>query len=191
MSEYSTTNDRFSLIGITGRKGHGKDTAVAELVADGYVNVKFAGALKEMLRAFLRYIGETEAHIDAVIDGDQKEVPQTYLGGKSMRDAMQTLGTEWGRNMIWSELWLNAFMRRANQFPYVVCTDMRFPNEVQFIMAMGGYTIRISRDVEETLGSNHPSETLIDTLSVDAEVPNNSSIRSLQVRVHAIAYTAK
>jgi hypothetical protein len=165
------------LVGIAGRKGHGKDTAAAVLLVNDYENVKFAGALKEMVRAFLRYVGVEEDTIERMVEGDLKEVPNEHFGGKTPRFVMQTLGTEWGRDTIFDRLWINAFASRAKQFDAVVCTDMRFPNEVEEVKALGGVTIRIERPSAQRTGADdHPSEAMIDTLPVDYVLTNDGAI---------------
>lgn len=165
------------LIGLAGRKGHGKDTAAKGLPM--CENVKFAGALKAMIRTLFEYVGLDAETIERAIEGDLKEVPMECLGGKTPRHAMQTLGTEWGRDLIWNNLWANSFELRAGQFPFVVCTDMRFPNEVALVKSMGGTTIRIVNPYRPPSTDEHPSETAIDTLAVDCVVVNDGTIEEL------------
>ena len=187
--ETDMTTETLTLIGLAGRKGHGKDTAAAGLT--GYENVKFAGPLKAMLRTFMEYVGLPAETIDRCIEGDMKEVPMPCFGGKTTRFAMQTLGTEWGRNTISDSLWVNAFHDRATQFDKVVCSDMRFPNEVQFIKDMGGTTVRIVDPRKSQSTDDHPSETAIDSLPVDYVVMNEHGILDLEVAVRSIAATAE
>jgi hypothetical protein len=135
MTLHSTRRSRPNfrlLLGLVGRKGSGKDTAAELLLSQGYQNVKFAGALKEMIRSLLAYQGVDESTIDRMIEGDLKEVPTDYLGGHTPRFAMQTLGTEWGRDLIGKNFWVGTAMRRAEGKPSVV-TDVRFPNEVEAV----------------------------------------------------------
>jgi hypothetical protein len=177
------------IIGIAGRKGHGKDTAAQALLDEGYVNVKFAGALKVMVRAFLAYVGVSPDTIERMIEGDLKEVPNEHFGGRTTRYVLQTLGTEWGREMVFDRIWVNAFSSRAKRFDKVACTDMRFPNEVDEVKAQGGTTVRVVRpNAPRTAGSDHPSEALIDTLHVDHVIANDEGIEELHRRIAAIAY---
>jgi hypothetical protein len=163
------------LIGLIGRKGSGKDTAAEVLEGFGFQNVKFAGALKTMLRALLAYQGADEETIRRMIDGDLKEVPTTLLGGKTPRFAMQTLGTEWGRDLIGPDFWLNTAMTKAAQGDTVI-TDVRFPNEVNAVMDAGGSVIRIVAEgktvFEGGVGENHASETLMDELPSHVTITN-------------------
>ncbi len=152
-----------TLIGLIGRKGSGKDTAAATLLQSGYANVKFAGPLKAMLRALLAYQGVDEATIERMIEGDLKERGTPYLAGHSPRYAMQTLGTEWGRNIIADDYWVSIAIQLASERPSVI-TDTRFPNEKDAIEAAGGSTIGIIADWIKPTPGEHPSEALIDAI---------------------------
>ena len=81
------------IIGFCGPIGAGKSTAAKHLVnAMGFKRLPFAGTLKAMGRAF----GLT----DEEVDGDRKTIPSPLLAGKTPREFMQLLGTEFGRNLI-------------------------------------------------------------------------------------------
>ena len=165
------------LIGLCGFKQCGKSTASKALVSDGFHKLSFAGPLKGMLAA----LGLTEAQLN----GDQKEVPCDLLGGKTPRWAMQSLGTEWGRECIDEHIWTRAFISQARRHllagTSVVCDDVRFPNEVHAIQQAGGKVIRILRDGCET--SNHESEFHIPSLKVDAYFLNNGSVQVMHQKL--------
>lgn len=159
------------LVGLTGRKGSGKDTAAKALLEQGYQNVKFAGALKDMLRCLLGYQGVDAELIERMVEGDLKEEPTAYLQGKSPRHAMQTLGTEWGRDLIGEDLWVHAAMNRAS-LANTVITDVRFPNECEAVKNNGGIVVRVTNGGNGDSSDDHPSEVLIDQLPVDRELLN-------------------
>jgi hypothetical protein len=161
------------IVGFTGRKGSGKDAAGAVLASHGAKSLKFAQPLKNMLVQLLAYQGLETAIIYEMIEGNLKEKPTRYLGGRSPRYAMQTLGTEWGRMMMAEDLWVNAFANAAEGVPVVVCTDVRFPNEVAKIKELDGSVYRIDRPgIDRT--DEHPSEALIDTLEVTGSFDNSA-----------------
>jgi hypothetical protein len=145
-----------SVIALCGRAGAGKSFAAEALALYGYRTVKFAGPLKGMLRA----LGLTEAEIE----GDRKEAPCALLGGKSPRQAMQTLGTEWGRGLIDPELWTRAWSleveKRLALGQKVVVDDCRFENELAVVQQFGR-AIRIRRP-GATIAAPHASETGLD-----------------------------
>lgn len=152
-----------NLIGLLGRKGSGKDTAAMALLSRGYQNVKFAGALKDMVRALLSYQGVDPHTVERMVEGDLKEEPTIFLGGQSPRFAMQTLGTEWGRNLIADDLWVKSAIRRAGDLRTVI-TDVRFPNEMEAVVAAGGVCFGITADWITPVEGEHESEALIDDL---------------------------
>lgn len=141
-----------TVIGLMGAAGSGKTTAAAYLAERfGFERVRFAGPLKDMLRAV--GLGEDE------IEGGSKETPSELLLGKTPRQAMQWLGTEWGRNLIGEDFWVNAWAARADRFPSVVAEDVRFPNEIGAIRSRGGIIIRIECPwAGSASGGRHASE---------------------------------
>jgi len=151
------------LVGLLGRKGSGKDTAALALLSQGYQNVKFAGALKDMLRTLLTYQGLESHIVERMVEGDLKEVPTPFLGEQEPRFAMQTLGTEWGRNLIAPDLWVGTAIRRAGDRDTVI-TDVRFPNEMAAVVAAGGVCFGITADWIKPVRGEHESEALIDDL---------------------------
>lgn len=130
------------LIGICGLKGSGKSEVAKRLeVALSAQRVRFAGPLKNMLRV----LGLTEDEIE----GSLKERPCDKLCGQTPRHAMLTLGTEWGREMIGRDVWLDAWRRSALAHlaagQNVIAEDLRFPNEYAALVAAGGLVLRVVR----------------------------------------------
>lgn len=164
------------VVAFTGQAGAGKSTATRFLVDDlGYTLVKFAGPLKDMMRA----IGLTEDQIE----GAFKEKPTAYLCGKTPRRAMQTLGTEWGRKCIGEDFWVGIWAIRVatvlKQGGRVVVDDCRFANEAVAIRKLGG-------DILEVVGrggiaGGHESERGCGDR--DAVVVNDGTVEDLALRV--------
>lgn len=136
IGKYEPANDNLPpVVAFTGQAGSGKSTATRYLVEQhGYTLVKFAGPLKDMLRA----VGLSEREIE----GDLKEKPSYLLCGKTPRHAMQQLGTQFGRDIIGEDFWINLWRRRVEQVfseaGRVVVDDCRFPNEASAIRRLGG-----------------------------------------------------
>jgi len=182
------------IVGITGRKRHGKDTAAGVLsIHFGYKTLRFADPLKQMLRDLYAIAGLTETAIDRKIDGDDKENPCPILRGATPRWAMQTLGTEWrdglnpGRSHdLWSEIMRNRLLMTTplagNQLRAVI-PDVRFPHEAAMIHELGGIIVRVRRPalLLESL-DEHPSEKLVDTLPADYDIINRE-IKAFKVEV--------
>jgi hypothetical protein len=136
------------VVGFCGRAGAGKSTAAAALVEAGFVRVKFAGALKVMMRAFYLAAGLSIDEIERRIEGDLKEEPDELLGGRTPRFAMQTIGTEWGREIVSPDLWLRAWRGRVESVlragGRVVVDDLRFANEAEAVRRLGGRVVEIT-----------------------------------------------
>lgn len=165
------------LIAFTGLAGAGKSTAAAHLVKHrGFTRVRFAGPLKAMMAA----LGCTEAEIDGAL----KETPCELLGGRTPRHAMQTLGTEWGRDLIAPDLWIRAFNAALPATGNVVVDDCRFPNEAAAVTAAGGILVRIERPGAGTTGYQHSSET--HALPAAVTLHNTLSERNLREQVDVI-----
>ena len=143
------------MVGICGLAGSGKST-LAKLLTKraGYYRIPFAAPLKSMLAA----IGLSEEEIN----GNLKEEPCERLCGKTPREAMQLLGTEWGRELIGPNLWLNAWQSDAAMWPLVVADDVRFPNEADAVRRFGGIVIEIARPgAGSKVAPKHASEVPI------------------------------
>ena len=156
-----------SLVGFVGRIGSGKTLSADHLCAKyGYVKVKFASPLKDMLRA----VGLEDRHIE----GDLKEVPCDLLCGQTPRWAMQTLGTEWGRSLIGESLWGNLWQKRVvtllNMNTNVVVDDIRFTNELERVQLLNGRVIGLRRN--EHLDADHSSEAEIKLDECDLVLDN-------------------
>jgi len=135
------------LIALTGLAGSGKSTAASALVETGFVRVSFAAPLKAMMAALYEHAGLPASEIKRRIEGPRKQESDPLLGDQTPRYAMQTLGTEWGRDTIFADLWANAAIREINRLMglgvSVVVDDCRFPNEADAIRSLGGFIIRI------------------------------------------------
>lgn len=170
------------IIGLCGAAGAGKTTLAGHLIGrHRFVRHRFAGILKGMLKV----LGLT----DDQVDGGLKEVPCALLGGKTPRWAMQSLGTEWGRDLISQTLWIDAWAKGLEGKEFVVVDDVRFPNEVDAIKKRGGYLIRITGRGAEIATGGHVSETL--ELDVDEEIENTGSIHDMFAKAVSIVERLK
>jgi len=117
------------VIGITGPAGAGKSTLAAYMsIAYGFERLDMALPLKMMLWELIEHYGPGDA--DRWVFGDKKDSPCPVLGHQSPRYAMQTLGTEWGRDCISTDLWVNTARNQiAATTSNVVIENIRFDNE--------------------------------------------------------------
>ena len=178
------------IIGIAGVAGAGK-SSLAEILEErhGLVRTPFAGPIKDMLAAFLRASGVTDLTIHRMVNGELKEQPAPVLGGRSPREAMQALGTEWGRNFVTPDLWTESWRYRAGLellrgVAGITVDDIRFPNEVAAIRSMGGVVIRVERP--GFTGVNlHPSEQQV--LEPDHVLVNDGTLADLRAKAEELA----
>lgn len=178
------------IIALCGAAGAGKTTVAQHLVATrGFTRLRFADPIKDMLRAMGLH--------DAELDGGLKETPTPLLCGHTPRHAMQTLGTEWGRDCVGAGLWVAVMAARlerlalelAPALPQVVVDDVRFPNELALLRDRGALVVRVDRPDAPGAGS-HASETHAARLAVDLVLPNTGSIDDLRRRAEALPAAA-
>lgn len=168
------------ILGIAGQKGVGKDT-LAEIFQNihGYKHKKFAGTLKKMLGVLLLDAGLEPPVINAMINGNLREVSSPIFCGKSTRYAMQTLGTEW-RDMLGQQLWTNilkAQLLTAKEPHNYIISDVRFHHEVKMIHELGGKVILLTRG--PFTDDPHPSEAEIPFLKHDFYFSNTGPLEDL------------
>lgn len=172
-------NRRPRIIALSGPAGSGKSTAAAFLQDKGYTLVKFAAPLKAMCRA----IGLDDEHIE----GGMKERPLDWLQGKSPRQFMQMLGTEFGRDCIgphfWVGLWERAALDVLDQGGRVVCDDCRFSNEADAVRKLGGVVVRLAG--RGGLAGGHASESM--DWEADVTLQNCGAISDLHGELWRIA----
>jgi len=165
------------VVAFTGLAGSGKSTASEYLVDRyGYTRVRFAGPLKAAMAA----LGFSQEEID----GSLKETPHELLGGKTPRHAMQTLGTEWGRNCIVDDFWIRLWRRQVDEVlasgGRVVVDDCRFQNEAVAIRKLGGDIFKIQG--RGGIAGSHSSEKGIGQI-VDDVLDNTGSVEELHQMV--------
>lgn len=141
------------LIGISGKKRHGKDSLCTslQLRLKESIRLAFADPLREEVALAL---GVTVEHIDN----------NKYL----FREMLQA----WGclRRKFDESYWIEQLDEEWN-FPLaarkiIVIPDVRFQNELDYIKSNGGITIRINRPGFDSSDS-HVSETELDGATFD------------------------
>lgn len=74
-----------------------------------------------------------------------KNIQGLNLVKMTPRMLMQMLGTEFGRDMVHPNLWVNSLMNEYKRQKWLI-TDVRFPNEAKAIKDRGGILIRLDRE---------------------------------------------
>jgi len=176
------------IVGITGRRGHGKNTASEALERAGYKHLSFADPVREIVN--LVYGVPFEVMADTAL----KEAVLDRWPFKTPRELMQKVGTEMFRETKFNDdlplddTWIEVFKRRAAGFSHVVCSDVRFPNEATMIRALGGKIIKIEnpRLPRVSAVDMHPSETGVDLITPDWTIQNERGIADLQTAIEML-----
>lgn len=191
------------LIGLTGKAGSGKDT-VARLI----LNITQDLDLDE-ITYLIEYrdmngfqYGTVYGFADPIYKMLSELTGQTSLWlmlnkdevffGKTVRQLLQTLGTEWGRNLVNENLWIEWLDDKrkklkeelgdfAEEQDIEIIVDVRRDNEADYVRSQGGEIWSIERD-DITLLS-HASENGIILKKGDKVIFNKSSLEDLKQQV--------
>lgn len=206
--EKSTPEIKSYIIGFGHRARSGKDTAAAHIVKErgeeyGIKSYSFARALKEEVTAaalnaggmqnlwnpnmeFYREDGNFVTLPDWVVYEENAPVDDLCPLGKQ-RTLLQWWGTEFRRSVndsYWTDR-LGEIL--AKEKPRVaLITDMRFPNEMQFVYNNNGDTVRVDRaDLPPLQGAAgvHPSELALANVpdwEWTAILQNNGTLEQFQ-----------
>ena len=187
------------IIGFTGKAGAGKDTAAKMLVGswESFGPDKHAVVTKfaTPIHYIINYLYGTFDEFQPEVDFETAKRTGVKMPGsdRTVREAMQTLGTEWGRQIMGPDYWINLWKLNVEKVGaaykdadlLVIVSDVRFQNEVNVIHKLGGYVVRIDRDYNEGVGL-HASEQ-IDGLLVDHILDNTGTLRELKQRVRRLS----
>ena len=192
---------------LAGNKGAGKDTFADFFVELGYTKVAFGDNLKSMIsyafqmdnvyfydpnikdRKFDSPIYISKQNIDKLNEWISKthvfEIPYTYenIELESPRHMMQYIGTDIIRT-LYQPYHVEATIRKMVDLPYMICSDVRFLNELEGIqkeakrLGIDLHTIYIER--KGFVGDNHISENSVKKEDFAVTVENNSNLQSLK-----------
>jgi hypothetical protein len=142
-----------AIIGLCGFINSGKGTVADLLVQQhGYIKESFANSVKDSVSVIFGW--DREMLEGATPESRQwRETKDEWWSQKlgreiSPRMALQLMGTEAGRDVFHSDLWIHTVERRCSSDKNCVIADVRFPNEIENIHRMGGVIIRVRRGDE-------------------------------------------
>ncbi|WP_346829413.1 deoxynucleotide monophosphate kinase [Pseudomonas abietaniphila] len=175
------------LIGLTGPARTGKSTTAHHLALEhGFECYAFADPLRDALMAIFQLSPED-------FEGAAKEEPIAWLG-RSPRQLMQLLGTEWGRHMISANLWvdlaeqhLDALANASWPSPSFVISDLRFENEADFVRKRGGVVVHLQR-FDAPKVNPHLSEAGVSLHKDDLVLVNDGDLASLHHQVESMLH---
>lgn len=180
------------LIGISGKRGSGKDLLGSILVNEyGFKRFSFAAAMKKHVRDFM---GLTEEQTD----GDRKEKPTAYSRGFvpygnslaydfwTPREIMIEVGQFYRK--FDENFWVRKVLRYALDEKNACITDVRFRNEANAIRAAGGLVVRLERKPELNVYKGDiidPSETDLDGYVFDYTLPADRNLKPEDLKTFA------
>ena len=141
------------IVGFVGFIGSGKGAAGDILQNEyGFIKESFAGSVKDIVSVMFDW-PRNLMEGDTQYSREWREKTDQYWTNKlgynfSPRKAMQIIGTEVGRNTFHKNFWLHRLETKIDKTKNYVITDARFPNEIDWILEMGGIVIRIKRGPE-------------------------------------------
>lgn len=170
------------LIGIAGAMGAGKTTA-ADIIVKAFTDAgieasreSFATPIKQMLMIGLGLSS------DQVWGGSKNVVDERY--GETPRRMMQTLGTEWGRDMIDPDTWVKVAAHRCELLEgAVVFDDVRLPNELEWIKDNGGVVVYLNGREDSAGIAPHISEVSMSSTSGVIPILNNGTEQDLAKKI--------
>jgi hypothetical protein len=173
------------LVGICGKAGAGKDTIADYLVKHyAFKKIALADPIKRMVKDVFVLDDYT------VYDRVAREQPLEQWNGWSVRKLLQTIGTELFRRNIDDSVWVKSLWYRVKSDPesnYVV-SDVRFPNELQYLAVNcpDFVTIKVKRNgCDGSVGlKGHESEAY--DLETKYVIDNNESFDDLYQKIDGI-----
>lgn len=151
------------IIAFSGKKQSGKTTAVTSIVnkiqkTNRWREISFMAGLKFIVQSCF---GATQSNLYGTEDEKNELLPC----GKSTRELLQIIGTDWFRSLD-PDCWVNSYKMTISETSpdtIIVTPDVRFPNEVKCIQDLGGHVIRLLRSPYD---DQHESETALDTIEL-------------------------
>ena len=138
---------------------------------------------------YYRAFGLSEIETERRVEGGLKDDPCPYLLGQTPRVAMQTLGTEWGRDCIHNDIWTQVAMSQAERSiedgTPVVITDARFPNEFEAVEAVFPLAAFVYIERPGIQPMTHVSEQYVQGREYDIRITNEDTIEALVLTLQA------
>ena len=188
------------LIGLTGKKRSGKDTvyqiinSISSNDPDMIVKrIAFADKVKEAASIILNispaYLELHKDNSNLIIKLERGDL---WLD-LSLRNIIQRIGTEVGRDLFGKNFWIDQVLPldfdHSNQL--VIVTDVRFENEAQRVIDLGGVIWEVQRP-DNNYKDDHSSEAGIDKEYINHIIVNRNSLQNLEreIRIAMYAHTS-
>jgi len=170
------------LIGLTGKARAGKTTVASYLWLEHcYSTMAFATPLK-CAATHIFGLGHEE------LTDEMKEVVLPYWN-LTPRQIFQKLGTEAVRSVFGGDVWVKRLALSLDVIRHtddVVVSDVRFPEEADYIRSQGGVIVEVTRPTAGLSGAEgeHASETSV--ITPDIILRNDGTIDDLHKKIDAM-----
>ncbi len=130
------------VIGVFGNMNSGKDTAAGALTDyRDYATQSLAAPMKAFAQQLMGFT------VDQLYGPSESRNAVDPRWGVSPRHMLQTMGTDWMRNMVHEDVWINFALDQLSEWRWegAVIPDARYENEVRRIREFGGYVVKVTR----------------------------------------------
>ena len=171
------SNEETKVIGVCGFKRSGKDT-ISDYLCEKkrWKKISFADRLKKGCKVLFDLS-------DRQLNGSEKDketIDERWEA--SPREILQFVGTDVFRNKFSTNFWVDSLKYYIDTNPgcYII-SDVRFPNEVDFVRHYNGKIIKVDR--KRYNSDLHESEIYIDKLKYDYLIENKEGLFELLDKV--------
>jgi hypothetical protein len=205
----------FRIIGLYGSKGVGKDfvgSVIREVVEERPRSMAETMALADPIKQFAidllgipyeqAYGSDEDKNTITSYSWASMPFKHDKKGQMTVREIIQAVGTELGRDVWGSEIWVNAMHKRIENLRestsdspvdvvYAIVTDLRFDNEVQAVRRWGGeiWGVKGPQRIKK-IGDTHVSERQHE-IPLDAVVINDVDTTREQIKTQIKENLAK
>jgi len=182
------------IIGITGNARHGKDTLAKTIKTNlEKINLNIPISiihLSEPMKEAVRIIFNWN---QSQIENEKDQIDPQW--GISPRQALQSLGTDWGQKLLCKQydlfqtttgrlLWMKRLISSINNPESLsqihIISDVRFLHEVEYLRTIkNSMIIKIIRSNYSDSVSHHSSEEEIEKIQADYTILNSDTIETL------------
>lgn len=172
------------LIGLNGVSRSGKDSVAAILVRKyGFQQVALATAIRQILLDLNPLIEDDNGTIhtlQGLWHDNYKDWDRIKAESRSSVDYMIGLGQS-ARDTIGEDVWLQAAFPSMDYHPqdgHIVVSDIRQPNEVEFLHRWGGELWKVERP--ELGAAKRGMDDLLKGIRFDAQIVNDGTLGDLE-----------
>ena len=171
------------IIGIFGKKGHGKDT-IADYLVDNhnFYKLTYAEPIKKICKEI--FLLSDEQLINHTL---KEEIDPRW--NKSPRHIMQLIGTDLFRKTFSEDIWVNILGEKAKKLlvegKNIVISDIRHTNELEHLFTLSDNILifNVIRDIKDEKEDNHPTEQFYYDKNILIQKIYNTTLEELYLQI--------